>query len=201
MLFKALAVSSRPRSQQVVLLCAEHRVGGGVHRKGQLDADKDGLVRRNLRAVCLAQPVGDPSVRGVIAGLDDLGPAFEAVAPAPQEVDAVNLDTRVEVKVGYRPRRGNIGEHQVAVVVIADRSLGDRFGDPSGQVVATKPSAALSTMARMSSVITGSLPDSLGLTSRFTVALARTGRRISATLVLEMPTERGGVGIGVVNAK
>src|SRR5260370_25511815 len=83
MLFKAFAVPSRPRSQQVVLLCAEHRVGGGVDGNGQLDPDQDGLVRRNFRAGCLAPPVGDPPVCRGIARLHYLRPAFEAGAPGP----------------------------------------------------------------------------------------------------------------------
>jgi hypothetical protein len=74
--------------------------------------------------VRLAQPVGNPPVCRVIAGLDDLGPALEAVAPAPQKVDAVHLDARIAAEVGDRCRRGDVGEHQVPAVIDADRSLG-----------------------------------------------------------------------------
>ena len=99
----ATGAARSPRAAAIPSAIWVHRTTSyiGVDGKGPLDADKDGLVRQNFRAVCLAQPVGDPSVCRVIAGLDDLGPAFEAVAPAPQEVDAVNFDARDAVE-GWR---------------------------------------------------------------------------------------------------
>jgi len=70
---------------------------------------------------------------------EDTGDALEPVPLAEKGIDDVDLDHGIVPKVGDRAWRADIGEDEVVVIPYGGRALG-RFGVPSGQTVATKPS-------------------------------------------------------------
>lgn len=81
----------------------------------------------------------------------DLGVAFEAVALPDDRIHHIDLDRRVGRQVCNGVRRVQMQEHEVASSHTIVVPFGDRFGVPSGQTVATKPSLCSRTIRRMSS--------------------------------------------------
>src|SRR5215204_2234685 len=106
-----------------LVFCGADVVGGGGDRQGPLNGDDhdpaDALACLDgaPRLVEL-----DTTLEDVAVGVHRPGP-LEAVALADKLVHDVDLDARVRPQVRDRPRRAQVGEHQVVVVPHRRRPL------------------------------------------------------------------------------
>jgi hypothetical protein len=125
-------------------------VDGRDKRQCSLDGDEHDVLHRV--GVVAAFPQNFEAAIVSLTGFVDVGGAFEAITLTDERVDDVELYGGVVAQVGDSVRGNDVCEDDVVVVEESRGALRERFGAPSGQTVAMKPSRWSKIRRCMSSV-------------------------------------------------